>query len=124
MAQITLIEGVTMALAHEMAKDPSVVVLGEDVGINGGVFRATAGLLEKFGADRIIDTPLDELTIAGLTVGLAAQGMKLHLSDDGTHRLPCCAHAHAHARSHDLPRSIPRALGRRNPRARASLRGE
>ena len=60
MPQITLIEGITMALAHEMARDPSVVVLGEDVGINGGVFRATVGLQQKFGAERVIDTPLDE----------------------------------------------------------------
>jgi pyruvate dehydrogenase E1 component beta subunit len=76
MAQITLIEGITMALAHEMARDASVVVLGEDVGVNGGVFRATVGLQEKFGAQRVIDTPLCETTIAGLTVGLASQGMK------------------------------------------------
>lgn len=76
MAQITLIEAVTQALAWEMKSDPSVVVLGEDVGINGGVFRATLGLLDKYGPDRVIDTPLDETTIAGITVGLAAQGMK------------------------------------------------
>ena len=76
MAQITLIEAVTQALAWEMEHDPSVVVLGEDVGINGGVFRATLGLLDKFGPDRVIDTPLDETTIGGITVGLAAQGMK------------------------------------------------
>ncbi|HET7844279.1 MAG TPA: alpha-ketoacid dehydrogenase subunit beta [Xanthomonadales bacterium] len=76
MPQITLIEAVTQALAHEMKADPSVVVLGEDVGVNGGVFRATAGLQEKFGAERVIDTPLCETTIAGITVGLAAQGMK------------------------------------------------
>ena len=76
MAQITLIEAVTMALAHEMARDPSVVVLGEDVGVNGGVFRATAGLQETFGAERVIDTPLDETSIAGLTVGMATQGMR------------------------------------------------
>lgn len=76
MAQITLIEAVTLALAHEMARDPSVIVLGEDVGVNGGVFRATAGLQEKFGAERVIDTPLDETSIAGLTVGMAAQGMR------------------------------------------------
>lgn len=76
MAQITLIEAVTQALAWEMKHDPSVVVLGEDVGVNGGVFRATAGLLDQFGAERVIDTPLDETTIAGLTIGLAAQGMK------------------------------------------------
>lgn len=76
MPAITLIEGVTMALAWEMAHDESVVVLGEDVGPNGGVFRATQGLFDRFGADRVLDTPLDETTIAGITVGLAAQGMK------------------------------------------------
>jgi len=76
MAQINLIEGITMALAHEMARDPAVVVLGEDVGVNGGVFRATVGLQQKFGAERVIDTPLDEAMIAGLAVGLAVQGMK------------------------------------------------
>ena len=76
MPQINLIEGITMALAHEMARDPAVVVLGEDVGVNGGVFRATVGLLQKFGAERVIDTPLDEAMIAGLAVGLATQGMK------------------------------------------------
>jgi pyruvate dehydrogenase E1 component beta subunit len=76
MPQVTLIEAVTMALAHEMARDPSVVVLGEDVGVNGGVFRATVGLQDRFGAGRVIDTPLDETSIAGLSVGLATQGMK------------------------------------------------
>ena len=76
MAAITLIEALTQAMAYEMRRDPSVLVLGEDVGVNGGVFRATSGLIQEFGADRILDTPLDETTIAGLTVGLAAQGMK------------------------------------------------
>ena len=76
MAAITLIEAITQALAWELKHDESVVVLGEDVGINGGVFRATAGLQQTFGAERVIDTPLDETTIAGLTVGLATQGMK------------------------------------------------
>jgi 2-oxoisovalerate dehydrogenase E1 component beta subunit len=76
MAQITLIEAVTQALAYEMAHDDSVMVLGEDVGLNGGVFRATQGLQEKFGELRVLDTPLDETTIAGVTVGLAAAGMK------------------------------------------------
>lgn len=76
MAQITLIEAVTQALAWEMKHDPQVVVLGEDVGINGGVFRATQGLSEKFGEWRVLDTPLDETTIAGAAVGMAFQGMK------------------------------------------------
>src|SRR5690606_26786791 len=73
---ITLIEAITQALAWEIAHDDSVVVLGEDVGVNGGVFRATAGLQQKFGDQRVLDTPLDETTIAGLTVGMASQGMK------------------------------------------------
>ena len=76
MAKITLVEAVTMALAHELEHDPSVVILGEDVGINGGVFRATAGLAQRFGEDRVIDTPLAETMIAGMTVGMATQGMK------------------------------------------------
>jgi 2-oxoisovalerate dehydrogenase E1 component beta subunit len=76
MAAITLIEAITQALAYEMKHDESVIVLGEDVGINGGVFRATAGLQQIFGDQRVLDTPLDETTIAGLTVGLATQGMK------------------------------------------------
>src|SRR3546814_894469 len=59
-----------------MANDKDVLILGEDVGVNGGVFRATAGLQQRFGDQRVLDTPLDETTIAGLTVGLAAQGMK------------------------------------------------
>ena len=78
---ITLIEAITQALAWELEHDPSVLVLGEDVGVNGGVFRATAGLQQRFGSQRILDTPLDETTIAGLTVGLAAQGCLLYTSD-------------------------------------------
>ncbi len=76
MATVTLIEAVTMALAHEMRNDNDVVILGEDVGVNGGVFRATAGLQQEFGKERVIDTPLAESMIAGLSVGMAAQGMK------------------------------------------------
>lgn len=73
---ITLIEAITQALAWEMRNDASVIVLGEDVGVNGGVFRATAGLQQQFGPERVLDTPLDETTIAGLSVGMAAMGMK------------------------------------------------
>jgi len=75
-AVITLIQAITQALAWEMQQDSSVLVLGEDVGINGGVFRATDGLYQTFGAQRVLDTPLDETAIAGLAVGLAAQGFK------------------------------------------------
>ena len=76
MSKITLIEAVNQSLSYEMAKDDSVIVLGEDVGINGGVFRATVGLLEKYGPERVLDTPLAESMIAGISVGMAAQGLK------------------------------------------------
>ncbi|WP_019623235.1 alpha-ketoacid dehydrogenase subunit beta [Amphritea japonica] len=73
---LTIVEAVNLALRSEMQKDPSVVVLGEDVGVNGGVFRATVGLREEFGIKRVLDTPLAETMIAGLSVGMAAQGLK------------------------------------------------
>ncbi len=76
MAAITLIEAVTLALGHEMAADKDVVLLGEDIGKNGGVFRATDGLQARFGEDRVMDTPLAEAMIAGISVGMAAQGIK------------------------------------------------
>lgn len=75
-ASLTLVEAVNQALAWEMAHDDSVVVFGEDVGVNGGVFRATVGLQEKFGVERVFDTPLAEAMIAGLSVGMATQGFK------------------------------------------------
>jgi len=65
-----------MAQAWELEHDPDVIVLGEDVGKSGGVFRATAGLIERFGADRVQDTPLAENMIAGMCVGMAAQGLR------------------------------------------------
>lgn len=76
MPQVTLVEAVNMALARAMEDDPSVVVLGEDVGINGGVFRATVGLQQRFGAQRVLDTPLAELLISGVCVGMATQGLR------------------------------------------------
>ncbi|MGA2779434.1 MAG: alpha-ketoacid dehydrogenase subunit beta [Steroidobacteraceae bacterium] len=76
MAKLTMVEAIAMAHAWEMQHDPSVVVIGQDVGINGGVFRATAGLQQRFGKQRVQDTPLAEATIAGLAVGMAAHGMK------------------------------------------------
>ncbi|MGL4317915.1 MAG: alpha-ketoacid dehydrogenase subunit beta [Pseudomonas sp.] len=71
-----LLDAVNLALHRAMREDDNVVVLGEDVGVNGGVFRATAGLRDSFGFKRVIDTPLAETMIAGLSVGMAAQGLK------------------------------------------------
>lgn len=76
MADYTLVEGVNLALARAMADDPTVTVFGEDVAVNGGVFRATAGLLDRFGPERVLDTPLAEALISGIAVGMAAQGMR------------------------------------------------
>jgi 2-oxoisovalerate dehydrogenase E1 component beta subunit len=76
MAKLTMIEAINRAHAWEMAHDPTVVVIGEDIGVNGGVFRATAGLQEKFGKDRVQDTPLAEGMIAGMSIGMASQGLR------------------------------------------------
>ncbi len=76
MAEITLVEAINQALAYEMQADSDVVVLGEDIAKNGGVFRATVGLLDKFGPERVRDTPLAESMIAGLAIGMAIEGLK------------------------------------------------
>ena len=74
--KIALLEAVNLALHRAMVEDDNVVMLGEDIGVNGGVFRATQGLRERFGFKRVLDTPLAEAMIAGVSVGMAAQGLK------------------------------------------------
>ncbi len=76
MAQMTMIQAITDALRVVMKNDPNVLVFGEDVGVNGGVFRATEGLQAEFGEDRVMDTPLAESGIGGLAVGLALEGFR------------------------------------------------
>ncbi|MBL6752368.1 MAG: alpha-ketoacid dehydrogenase subunit beta [Nevskia sp.] len=76
MPDLTLIEAVNLAMHSEMARDGDVVVLGEDIGRNGGVFRATVGLLDKFGPERVIDTPLAETLVAAMAIGLSTQGLR------------------------------------------------
>ena len=73
---VTMVEALNMALHRAMAESPEVVVFGEDVGVNGGVFRATDHLREKFGLRHVMDTPLAETVIAGIAVGMAAQGLR------------------------------------------------
>lgn len=73
---ITIVEAVHDALREELARDPRVVVIGEDVGRKGGVFRATAGLQDEFGALRVLDTPISEIAIAGVAVGAAMRGLR------------------------------------------------
>ena len=74
--KLTIAQAVREAMRDEMDLDERVIVLGEDVGVDGGVFRATDGLIERFGAERVIDTPLAESSIIGMSVGLAATGFK------------------------------------------------
>ncbi len=76
MSETNLVEAVNKALAWELDHDKDVVLLGEDIGLNGGVFRATDGLQSKFGEQRVIDTPLAETLIVGMAVGLASQGIR------------------------------------------------
>lgn len=75
-AKINMVQAINLALATEMEKDASVVLLGEDIGADGGVFRVSEKLLERFGPGRVIDTPLAELGIVGAAVGMAAYGLK------------------------------------------------
>jgi pyruvate/2-oxoglutarate/acetoin dehydrogenase E1 component len=75
MARLNIVQAVNRALRQEMERNPNVVVLGEDVGRDGGVFRVTEGLLEKFGDERVIDTPLSESGIVGVSIGMAAYGL-------------------------------------------------
>ena len=74
MAKLTMIEAIRAALEQAMIEDERVVILGEDVGIDGGVFRATDGLVQRFGSNRVRDTPLAESAIAGVAVGARHTG--------------------------------------------------
>jgi 2-oxoisovalerate dehydrogenase E1 component beta subunit len=76
MAQVTYLEAIRQALAEEMQRDPSVVLLGEDIGVYGGAFQATAGLLERFGWERVVDTPISETAIVGAAVGMSYLGLR------------------------------------------------
>lgn len=76
MSELSLVQAINAALRRAMREDTGVLVLGEDVGIDGGVFRATDGLFKEFGEQRVLDTPLAEASIAGVSIGLAAQGFR------------------------------------------------
>jgi 2-oxoisovalerate dehydrogenase E1 component beta subunit len=76
MAQVTFLEAIRQALFEEMDRDPAVVMIGEDIGVYGGAFKVTAGLLERFGWERVIDTPISETAIIGAAVGMAYQGLR------------------------------------------------
>ena len=76
MAKMNMVQALNLALRQEMERDDAVIVLGEDVGLDGGVFRVTDGLIQQFGADRVVDTPLAEAGIVGMSIGMAIYGLK------------------------------------------------
>ena len=76
MAKMTMVQALNLALKQEMEEDDSVILLGEDVGRDGGVFRVTDGLIDQFGEDRVLDTPLAEAGIVGMSIGMAVYGLK------------------------------------------------
>ena len=76
MSKLNMVQAINLALKEEMQRDKNVVLLGEDVGKDGGVFRITEGLIDEFGAERVIDTPLAESVIAGAAIGMALYGLK------------------------------------------------
>ena len=130
MAEITMVAAITMALARAMQDDDRVVVFGEDVAKNGGVFRATEGLLDRFGENRVMDTPLAETVIAGMSIGMAAQGLRPVAEFQFMGFMyPALDQVINHAsRLRNRTRGrlvvsarLPRADGRRHPRARASF---
>jgi len=76
MARMTMVQAINLALKQEMEKDDAIIVLGEDVGLDGGVFRVTDGLIGQFGEQRVLDTPLAESGIVGMSIGMAVYGLK------------------------------------------------
>ena len=76
MAKMTMVQALNLALRQEMKNDDDVIVMGQDVGVDGGVFRVTDTLIDQFGEDRVLDTPLAEAAIAGMAIGMAVYGLK------------------------------------------------
>src|ERR1700726_1415241 len=76
MPETTFLHAIRQALLEEMERDPAVLLLGEDIGVYGGAFQATAGLLERFGWERVIDTPISETAIVGAAAGMSYLGLR------------------------------------------------
>jgi len=89
-AQVTLLEAIRQALFEEMERDPSVVCLGEDIGVYGGAFKVTEGLLERFGWERVLDTPISETGIVGAAVGMSYMGLRPVVEMQFIDFIACC----------------------------------
>jgi pyruvate/2-oxoglutarate/acetoin dehydrogenase E1 component len=90
MSKITMLEAIRQALFEEMERDPTVVTLGEDIGVYGGAFQATEGLLARFGAERVIDTPLSETAIVGAACGMSYLGLRPVVELQFIDFIACC----------------------------------
>ncbi len=90
MAQVTFLEAIRQALFEEMERDPAVVLLGEDIGVYGGAFKVTEGLLERFGWERVIDTPISETAIVGAAVGMGYMGLRPVVEMQFIDFIACC----------------------------------
>jgi 2-oxoisovalerate dehydrogenase E1 component beta subunit len=89
MPTLTNIEAVTRTLQEEMRRDPNIFITGEDVGVRGGVFRATKGLIEEFGDQRVVDSPLAELSIVAIGIGAALYGLRPRSTKSSTKPRGC-----------------------------------
>ena len=107
MPEITMLEAIRAALFEEMERDPAVVTLGEDIGVYGGAFKATEGLLARFGPERVMDTPISETAIIGAACGMSYLGLAPG-GRNAVHRL----HRLLLQSSHEFCRQIPLSLGR------------
>ena len=119
MAVITYLEAIRQALFDEMARDERVFLLGEDIGAYGGAFKVTEGLHERFGEERVIDTPISEAAIVGSAIGASYMGMR-PVCRDPVHRLHRLLLRHAHQLRRDEP--LPQWRRRADRRARAVRR--
>lgn len=90
MAQVTFLEAIRAGLMEEMDRDPSVVMLGEDIGVYGGAFKVTAGMLDRFGWERVIDTPISETAIVGAAVGMSYTGLRPVVEMQFIDFIACC----------------------------------
>ena len=90
MAAVTFLEAIRQALFEEMERDPTVVLLGEDIGVYGGAFQVTAGLLERFGWERVMDTPISETGIVGAAVGMSYMGLRPVVEMQFIDFIACC----------------------------------
>ena len=90
MPEITMLEAIRPALFEEMERDPAVVTLGEDIGVYGGAFKATEGLLARFGPERVIDTPISETAIVGAACGMSYLGLRPVVEMQFIDFIACC----------------------------------